>query len=116
MLCFDETWLIEAVGNIIKNALDHTDSGDSIEISCEDALVATEIIIRDNGAGIHPEDIHHIFKRFYRSRFSKDKQGVGIGLALSKTIVEKHGGTITVRSELGQGAEFHLIFPRLTNL
>ncbi|HCF71152.1 MAG TPA: hypothetical protein DER33_06155 [Syntrophomonas sp.] len=69
-----------------------------------------------NGAGIHPEDIHHIFKRFYRSRFSKDKQGVGIGLALSKAIVEKHGGAITVRSELGQGAEFHLIFPKLTNL
>ncbi|TEB13804.1 Sensor protein SrrB [Pelotomaculum sp. FP] len=116
MLCFDETWLIEAVGNIIKNALDHTDSGDSIEISCEEAMAATEIIIRDNGAGIHPEDIYHIFKRFYRSRFSKDKQGVGIGLALSKAIVEKHGGAVTVRSELGQGAEFHLIFPKLTNL
>jgi signal transduction histidine kinase len=116
MLCFDQTWLGEAVGNIIKNALDHTGSGDSIEISCEEAMAATEIIIRDNGAGIHPEDIYHIFKRFYRSRFSKDKQGVGIGLALSKAIVEKHGGTITVRSELGQGADFHLIFPKLTNL
>jgi signal transduction histidine kinase len=116
MLCFDETWLIEAAGNIIKNALDHTDSGDRIEISCEEAVAATEIIIRDNGAGIHPEDIHHIFKRFYRSRFSKDKQGVGIGLALSKAIVEKHGGAVTVRSELGRGAEFHLIFPKLTNL
>ncbi len=116
MLCLDETWLGEAVGNIIKNALDHTDSGDAIEISCQEAAAATEIVIRDNGAGIHPEDIHHIFKRFYRSRFSKDKQGVGIGLALSKAIVEKHGGAVTVRSELGRGAEFHLIFPRLTNL
>ncbi len=116
MLCLDETWLGEAVGNIIKNALDHTDSGDSIEISCQEAAAATEIIIRDNGAGIHPEDIHHIFKRFYRSRFSKDKQGVGIGLALAKAIVEKHGGAVTVQSELGRGAEFHLIFPRLTNL
>lgn len=116
MLCLDETWLGEAVSNIIKNALDHTGSGDAIEISCQEAAAATEIIIRDNGAGIHPEDIHHIFKRFYRSRFSKDKQGVGIGLALSKAIVEKHGGAVTVRSELGRGAEFHLIFPRLTNL
>lgn len=116
MLCLDETWLGEAVGNIIKNALDHTDSGDAIEISCQEAAAATEIIIRNNGAGIHPEDVHHIFKRFYRSRFSKDKQGVGIGLALTKAIVEKHGGAVTVRSELGRGAEFHLIFPRLTNL
>lgn len=115
-LCFDKTWLGEAVGNIIKNALDHTESGNFVEISCEETAVATEIIVRDNGAGIYPEDIHHIFKRFYRSRFSKDKQGVGIGLALSKAIIEKHGGAVTVNSELGRGAEFRLIFPKLTNL
>jgi signal transduction histidine kinase len=75
--------------------------------------VLTEIIVGDNGTGIHPEDIHHIFKRFYRSRFSKDRQGVGIGLALSKAVVEKHGGTVAVQSEWGYGAEFHLIFPSL---
>ena len=115
-IAFDETWLGEAVGNILKNALDHTESGDRIDIACTETAVATEIIIQDSGAGIHPEDIHHIFKRFYRSRYSKDKQGVGIGLALAKTIVEKHGGTITVRSELGHGAQFSVVFPKLTNL
>ncbi len=115
-LSMDEVWLAEAVGNIVKNALDHTRAGDQIEISCAETVVATEIIIKDNGAGIHPDDIHHIFKRFYRSRSSKDSQGVGIGLALSKSIAEKHGGTITVQSELGNGAEFHFIFPKLTNL
>lgn len=112
---FDETWLGEAVGNIIKNALDHTSGGDQIGIFCTETAVAIEIIIKDSGSGIHPEDIHHIFKRFYRSRYSKDKQGVGIGLALSKTVVEKHGGTITVSSELGHGVQFCLIFPKLTN-
>lgn len=115
-LCFDETWLGEALGNVIKNALDHTQAGDGVKLSCEETAVATEIIVRDNGAGIHPEDIHHIFKRFFRSRYSKDKQGVGIGLALSMAIVEKHGGTITVESELEHGAEFHFIFPKLTNM
>ena len=108
----DGIWLGEAVGNMIKNALDHTKTGDVIEISCKETAVATEIGIRDYGFGIHPEDIHHIFKRFYRSRYSSDKQGVGIGLALAKSIVEKHGGTITVNSELGQGTDFHIIFSK----
>lgn len=114
-LYIDETWLFEAVGNVIKNALDHTAAGGRIDLLCEETAVATEIIIRDNGTGIRPEDIHHIFKRFYRSRYTKDSQGVGIGLALSKAIVEKHGGTITVQSEFGRGAEFRLLFPKLVN-
>lgn len=116
MMDFDEEWLLEAVGNIIKNALDHTDAKDKIEIQCDETPVLTTIIITDNGTGIHSEDIHHIFKRFYRSRFSKDKQGVGIGLTLSKTIIEKHGGSISVESRLGKGTVFLLAFPKLSNL
>lgn len=115
-LSFDETWLNEAVGNILKNALDHTEAGDQIEISWEETVVTKEIVIKDSGEGIHPDDIHYIFKRFYRSRFSKDKQGIGIGLALAKAVIEKHGGTISVQSKPGSGAEFHLIFPKLSDL
>lgn len=115
-MSFDEIWLGEAIGNIIKNALDHTATGQKIDITGTETAVATEISIRDNGAGIHPEDLHHIFKRFYRSRYSSDRQGIGIGLALSKMIVEKHGGTITVQSEKGKGAEFFIVFPKLTDL
>lgn len=115
-LLFDEEWMLEAVSNLIKNALDHTESKDKIEILCHETPVVTEITIKDNGTGIHPEDIHHVFKRFYRSRFSKDKQGVGIGLTLSKAIIEKHGGSITVESEFRKGTAFHLAFPKLTNL
>lgn len=114
--CFDEVWLGEAVDNILKNALDHTKSGDFVEISCEETAVTAEIAICDSGEGIHPEDIHHIFKRFYRSRFSKDAQGVGIGLAIAKSIVDMHGGTVTVQSELGESSRFCLTFPKLTNL
>ncbi|KNZ40838.1 sensor histidine kinase [Acetobacterium bakii] len=115
-LCIDEIWFSEALVNIIKNALDHTKATDSITISGEENRLSIEITIKDNGSGIHPEDIYHIFERFYRSRYSKDRQGIGIGLALSKSIIEKHGGSITVHSELGEGTVFHLIFPKLTVL
>lgn len=112
----DMEWLLEAVSNIIKNALDHTGSHDSIEILGDETPVMIRITIKDTGKGIHPEDIHHIFKRFYRSRFSKDRQGVGIGLTLSRSIVEKHGGTILVESELDVGTSFQIVFPKLTNM
>lgn len=112
----DKEWLLEAISNIIKNALDHTESGNEICISCDNTAVAIRIVIKDNGFGIHPEDFHYIFKRFYRSRFSKNTKGVGIGLTLSKAIVEKHGGTIMVESELERGTAFHLIFSKLTTL
>ncbi len=113
---FDETWLPEAVSNIVKNALDHTIAGNRIDICCRETPVFYQIIIKDNGSGIHPEDINHIFKRFYRSRFSKDKQGAGIGLTLAKAIVEMLGGSITVESASGKGTAFSLVFPKLSNL
>ncbi len=75
-----------------------------------------EITVKDDGASIHPDDIHYVFKRFYRSRHSKNKQGIGIGLALAKNIVEQHGGTMTVQSEFGTGTAFHLVFPKLSKL
>ncbi len=112
-MSFDEEWLLEAVSNIIKNALDHTEANHRIEIQVDETPIFTRIVIRDNGRGIHPEDLHHIFRRFYRSRFSKDHQGIGIGLTLAKAIIEKHGGSITVESELGKGSAFHLTFPKL---
>lgn len=69
-----------------------------------------QIVVKDDGSGIHPEDLPHIFKRFYRSRFSKDTQGVGLGLPLAKAIIEAHSGTIEVDSELGVGTTFTINF------
>ena len=69
-----------------------------------------QITVKDNGSGIHPEDLHHIFKRFYRSRFSKDTQGIGLGLSLTKAIAEAHNGTIEVDSMLGAGTSFTINF------
>lgn len=106
----DSDWMIEAIENIVKNAFDHTKTGDTIQITWRMSASMVRITIEDNGSGIHPEDLHHIFKRFYRSRFSTDKQGIGLGLPLTKMIVEAHDGTIEVDSSLGQGSTFILNF------
>ena len=102
----DRIWIIEAVSNIVKNAFDHTKAGDTIHIEWKKMQNMVQIIIKDNGCGIAKEDIYHIFKRFYRSRFSKDTKGLGLGLSLSKAMIELHGGNITVDSILEKGSIF----------
>ena len=113
-LVCDRGWILEAVSNVVKNALDHTEAGGHITIEWNELPSMTQITVKDNGSGIHPEDIHHIFKRFYRSRFSKNTQGIGLGLPLTKAIVEAHDGTITVASAFGNGAAFEMSFLNLT--
>lgn len=112
----DRNWVIEAVDNIVKNALDHTKERDSVSVEWRQFTSVVQIVVRDSGSGIHPEDVHHIFKRFYRSRYSKDTQGIGLGLPLAKAIIEAHGGTIEVNSELGIGTSFTINFLIPTNL
>ena len=106
ILFCDRDWLSEAIGNIVKNALDHTEKGDKIHIEWRALPSVVQIVVKDNGCGIHPEDLHHIFKRFYRSRFSRDRQGIGLGLPLAKAIIEAHDGSIEVDSEPGRGTVF----------
>lgn len=80
-------------------------------MSWEKSPAMVRIIVEDNGSGIRQEDIHHIFKRFYRSSLSSDTQGVGLGLPLARSIVEGQGGLISVESAPGQGASFTAAFP-----
>lgn len=115
-LSCDRDWILEAIDNLVKNALDHTGQGGCIQMEWRQLPSAVQILIKDNGSGIHPEDLHHIFKRFYRSRFSQDTQGIGLGLPLAKAIIEAHNGTITVDSELGIGATFTISFRIPTKL
>lgn len=68
--------MIEAIENIVKNAFDHTNSEAFIHIQWKQSASLVQISIKDNGCGIHQEDLHHIFKRFYRSRFSKIHRGL----------------------------------------
>lgn len=112
----DRIWMMEAVENLVKNALDHTEKGDFIQIHWRTSASMVQILIKDNGKGIHPEDLHYIFKRFYRSRFSQDQQGIGLGLPLAKMIVEAHGGTIEVDSESGAGAAFTITCPQFQKM
>ena len=109
LMC-DKGWLIQAIENIVKNAIDHTEQGGQINIEWNSLPSVLQITVKDNGSGIHPEDIHHIFKRFYRSRFSKDTQGIGLGLPLAKAIIEAHNGSIEVDSEIGKGTVFIINF------
>ena len=109
LLC-DRDWIMEAIDNLVKNALDHTQKGDTVWIEWKALAAAVQIIVKDNGKGIHPEDMHHIFKRFYRSRFSKDTKGIGLGLPLAKVIIEAHNGMIAVDSQLGMGTSFTINF------
>lgn len=109
LIC-DKQWTSEAIGNIVKNALDHTDSGGKIHVSWNRTPAMLRIMISDNGSGIAPEDLHHVFKRFYRSKKSLDTQGIGLGLSLAKAIVEGQGGIISVQSVLEKGTDFTLSF------
>ena len=115
-LSCDRDWMLEAIDNLVKNALDHTAQGGIIQMEWRQLPSAVQILVKDNGSGIHPEDLHHIFKRFYRSRFSQDTQGIGLGLPLARAIIEAHNGTITVDSELGMGTTFAISFRIPTQL
>jgi len=109
ILC-DMEWTGEAIGNIVKNALDHTITGGIIRIMWERTPGGIRIFISDNGDGIAPEDIYHVFKRFYRSRNTQKTPGIGLGLSLAKSIIEGQGGIISVRSEAHCGTTFILSF------
>ena len=114
LLVCDRIWLTEAIGNLVKNALDHTNQGDRVLLRWQQSPCLTKIVVEDTGNGIHPEDLYHVFKRFYRSRFSKKAQGVGLGLTLAKSIIEAHQGSIEVHSGLGRGTTFTIHIPIMT--
>lgn len=106
----DMDWTSEAIGNLVKNALDHTKAGGIIRITWESTPTMLRIFVSDNGSGIAPEDIHHIFKRFYRSKYSLNTPGIGLGLPLAKSIIEGQGGLISVQSILHEGTTFSVSF------
>lgn len=101
----DYNWNKEAVLNIVKNAVEYTQDGKNIFIGAEENDLYTKIVIRDEGKGIDEKDLPHIFERFYK-RGNSDEDSFGIGLALSKSIVEKQNGFVSVDSEVGKGTVF----------
>ncbi|WP_434793417.1 sensor histidine kinase [Terrisporobacter petrolearius] len=105
----DINWSSEAFVNIIKNCIEHTPQGGKINISYDENPIYCEVVIKDSGEGIDKKDLPHIFKRFYKGKASKE-DSVGIGLAMSKSIIESQNGDIYVNSQKNQGTEFHIIF------
>ncbi len=101
----DFRWQVEALTNILKNAVEYSDNGNKVIIECEDNNLYTQIKIKDFGKGMDNEDILNIFKRFYKGK-NASKDSIGIGLALSKTIIETDNGMITVDSEKNYGTTF----------
>ena len=101
----DYKWQQEAVTNIIKNCIEHNKENGTINIKYEENNLFTKISIKDEGIGIEKEDLKHIFERFYKGKNSTENS-VGIGLSLSKNIIEKNNGIIFCKSEIGKGTEF----------
>lgn len=106
----DRFWLKEALQNIVKNCMEHTPSGGCVIMRTEVSPLFHRIVIQDTGEGIDQADLPHIFQRFYKSKISNKKDSVGIGLAISKTIIEGHDGYIQVMSKKEQGSTFYITF------
>jgi signal transduction histidine kinase len=110
----DQGTLTEAVVNILGNAVKFTREGGRIDVSADVRGDQVRIKIADNGVGIAPDDLPHIFDAFYSARRgAAGEQGSGLGLAVSRRIVEAHGGEITVQSTPGQGSTFVITLPVL---
>jgi len=112
---FDEDKMKQVILNLFQNAVQHTDpeQGD-IQVALEIASGGVELIVKDNGLGIPAEHLPKIFDRFYRSDPSRTRKygGAGLGLAITKSLVELHGGTIRVESYGGDGTAFHVWLPQ----
>ena len=101
----DLKWQVEAITNILKNCIEHSYENKKIYINYNQNNMYTELKIEDNGTGIDAKDLQHIFERFYKGKNSSS-DSIGIGLALSKSIIESNNGYIQVDSKLNKGTTF----------
>ena len=107
----DSALFERAVGNLVDNALHFTPEQGSIQIVLAEHAANFEVAVSDNGCGIAPEHLPRVFDRFYRVKSSRGSDGAGLGLALVKSIVDLHGGSARIQSEVGRGTTVTLIFP-----
>ncbi len=107
----DALSLSEVFVNVIGNAIKYSPDGSKVTLKTEKQGNMILVSIKDNGIGISQDDLPHIFEGFYRGQSGKAIAGHGIGLAVSRQIVDAHGGSITVESELGKGTTFVIVLP-----
>jgi len=108
---FDPKWTVEALYNIVDNAIKYTPSGQSVQLSVTPYQLFCRIDVADTGLGISEDETAKIFSRFYRSQEVTDKEGVGLGLYLAREIITAQGGYIKVKSRLGTGSVFSVFLP-----
>ncbi|MCA5580821.1 HAMP domain-containing sensor histidine kinase [Enterocloster clostridioformis] len=112
MLSFDHKLMTRAFQNLIINAFAHGNDDTEITIRITVLNNILQIIVSDNGKGMRPEEVNHLFQRYYRGTNTEKKTaGTGLGLAITKSITEAHGGNISVESEIGLGTDFKICFP-----
>jgi two-component system sensor histidine kinase MprB len=99
--------LLRAVNNLLDNAARHTHPGTTVEVRVD----ANGVRVRDRGDGVDPEDLPHVFDRFYRGVNSRGRQGSGLGLAIVRQVAEQHGGSVTAANAADGGAMFELRLP-----
>lgn len=105
--------LEQAFINLINNAIKYNHQGGEVWMTASGTVDGVEVTIRDTGRGIAPEDQAHIFERFYRVRpHGETVEGTGLGLSIVKAVIEKHSGTITLDSCVGEGSTFKVWLPR----
>ena len=111
ILEYDKKWTLEAICNLLENAIKYTNRNGKIIINLEKLETFLKIDIIDNGIGIDEENINNIFKRFFRERKVNNIEGIGIGLYLSKNIIEAQNGYIKVKSKVNEGSTFSIFLP-----
>ena len=109
----DEAWTLEAVRNVVKNSLEYTPDGKALEISCVNNPLYTEISVCDSGPGIDPEDLPHLFDRFYKGK-NAGSSSFGIGLALAQSIMSRQNGVIRAENRKEGGSRFRIRFYKQT--
>jgi len=108
----DADRLAQVFTNLLDNALKHTPAGGSVALAAAAGGGGVVVTVKDSGAGIPPQDLHRIFERFYQVDKSRaHSEGLGLGLAISKEIVEAHSGRVSVESRLGEGSTFSVQLP-----
>ncbi len=110
-VCIDKKWTMEAVTNILDNAIKYSPKNSTIDMELFQYEIFSGIRIRDYGIGISEEETPLVFSRFYRSKTVRDEEGIGVGLFLARQVVEEQGGYIKLHSKLGEGSCFELYFP-----
>lgn len=101
----------QVIGNLVGNALRFMPEGGEIHLSAKQATGQVILGVEDNGSGIPPEILPHIFERSCRGDPSRSGNESGLGLAIVKSIIELHGGSVQVESKLGEGSRFLMVFP-----